>query len=192
MVNNNNRNIPNNNSIGNSRISTIVNEPVKKKSNKKINPVKVNAIKKLFKSYPFLETKYNFLSKDAEDKFGYYWNQVVCYYLYKQYIKTNKEIFYKYKELYNEVKNKKNRNTSNKINNQNINPMEESTTTSSVFGTDGFPIMRGAFNMDRKQDMWNPKNVFSKNKFGKSIGMKVIKPNTKTHTQGINSYKTKK
>jgi len=185
--------IDNNRNIPNDRISTIVDKPIKKKVNKKINPVKVNAIKKLFKSYPYLKTKYDFLCKNADQKFGYYWNQVVCYYLYKQYIKTNKEVYDKYKELYDEITNKtKDRATYNQSNNQSITSMEESTTTASVFGAAGFPIMRGAFNMENNQDMYNPKNVFSKNKFGKSIGMKQIYPNTKTHTQGVNAYKIKK
>ena len=117
--------IDNNRNIPNDRISTIVDKPIKKKVNKKINPVKVNAIKKLFKSYPYLKTKYDFLCKNADQKFGYYWNQVVCYYLYKQYIKTNKEVYDKYKELYDEITNKtKDRATYNQINNQSITSME--------------------------------------------------------------------
>jgi hypothetical protein len=62
--------------------------------------------------------------------------------------------------------------------------IDESTTSSSVFGGDGFPIMRGVFNMSPNQKMFNPPmNPNVKNGMNK-YGGKFVNPNTEKHSYG--------
>ena len=42
--------------------------------------------------------------------------------------------------------------------NSSSNELTETTTTASVFGGSGFPLMRGVFNLSKGQDMFDPKN----------------------------------
>ncbi len=60
----------------------------------------------------------------------------------------------------------------------------DESTSFGVFGVGGFPATPVAFAKNKKN--W---------RFGNSLpneGAKIVEPNTKTHTQGINAYKTKK
>ncbi len=59
----------------------------------------LGAMKQLIDENGFLKSKYDKLSINAEERFGYHWNEVICNVLYNKYVKSNEELLERYKAL---------------------------------------------------------------------------------------------
>ena len=59
----------------------------------------LSAMKQLIDENGFLKSKYDKLSVNAEERFGYHWNEVICNVLYNKYVKNDPKILERYKAL---------------------------------------------------------------------------------------------
>ncbi len=67
---------------------------------------KLSAMNDLVEESPFLQGKYNKLSINAEEKFGYHWNEVIKNVLFNKYVQTNAKLKDKYMKIKNAIDNK--------------------------------------------------------------------------------------
>ncbi len=72
-------------------------EEIKKR--RKRRDFNLNAMKQLIDENGFLKSKYDKLSVNAEERFGYHWNEVICNVLYNKYVKSDKKLLERYKAL---------------------------------------------------------------------------------------------
>jgi hypothetical protein len=69
------------------------------KKRRKRRDFNLNAMKQLIDENGFLKSKYDKLSVNAEERFGYHWNEVICNVLYNKYVKNDNKLLERYKAL---------------------------------------------------------------------------------------------
>lgn len=71
----------------------------KKRRKLKKRDFNLSAMKELIEKKTFLNAKYDKLAINAEERFGYHWNEVICNVLYNKYVKTNPELLDEYRQI---------------------------------------------------------------------------------------------
>jgi hypothetical protein len=73
----------------------------RKKPRKKLKKRDFNlsAMKELIEKKTFLNAKYDKLAINAEERFGYHWNEVICNVLYNKYVKKDPKLLDEYREI---------------------------------------------------------------------------------------------
>jgi hypothetical protein len=66
---------------------------------KKIRDFNLTAMKSLIDENGFLNSKYDKLAVNAEERFGYHWNEVICNVLFNKYVKPNEKLYGRYLSL---------------------------------------------------------------------------------------------
>jgi hypothetical protein len=186
---------------------------VKNKKKKKKKLFKLAAMEALVERNTFLQSKYDALSVNAEDKLGYHYNEVIHNILFNKYVKTNEDLMKEYYKIKKELDIEQSRQKSGKETDPSAHPMapdnvekqsqpepqvqqapvdpnapidtrldEMETGDAGNYGYET-PFFLFAGTQQELAKKWKANNKKAQN------NMKIIIPNTETHTMGKESYK---
>lgn len=172
---------------------------INEKESKKKKLFNLKAMEEIVELTPFLKNAYEKLSAETEDggpeeRLGYHWNEVIHTILFNKYIKTDKDLMFKYKTIRDNI-NKEN-------NDDNIDlsayPLDDEELKESTTTVGSAPSADGALSTNNSGAYSTP-SIWAKSfKDWKNAkkpifdGGKIIIPNTEKHIMGINSYKVVK